>query len=60
MTQYLENHRTVIESTSKLSIALKPPIRGVFATWLGMTWSRAAIFQGSEMGMSNRLLYIII
>ena len=29
---------------------MKPPYRGVAATMLGMTWARAAIFYGSDVG----------
>lgn len=29
---------------------MKPPYRGVVATMVGMTWARAAIFFGSDIG----------
>eukprot|EP01038_Epipyxis_sp_PR26KG_P003965 gene3965-5685_t len=32
---------------------MKPPYRGVAATMLGMTWARAAIFYGSDVGRSH-------
>ena len=30
--------------------AMKPPYKGVVATWAGMTWARATIFYGSDRG----------
>jgi hypothetical protein len=32
---------------------MQPPYRGVLATMLGMTWARAAIFFGSDMGKKH-------
>lgn len=41
---------TVPPSISPYLYAFAPPYKGMFATILGMTWARAAIFWGSDYG----------
>ena len=42
----------IINHTPCVSYLHQPPFKGLMATMVGMTWARAAIFYGSEVGKS--------
>ena len=43
---------------STYALAFSPPFKGLMATVLGMTWARAAIFYGSDVGKDYILLLL--
>jgi Mitochondrial carrier protein len=48
-------HAHVPHSVRLVVHAFSPPYKGAFATMLGMTWARAAIFWGSDVGRAAML-----